>query len=701
LVGTGRAVGDEPRGPGYVNSVREFGARGDGQTDDTEAFQRAIDAAGEAGGGRVHVPAGRYLIGGHLTVPQAVTLEGTFDAPARTLDTFGRMEREPGSILLATAGKGEEDGQPFITLLLNAHLRGLIVYYPEQEVPPVPYPWTVRGIGDNVSITNVLLINPYQAVDFGTHPVGRHYINGLYAQALKTGLFIDQCFDVGRVENVHFWPFWRAEEDLREWMQANATAFIIGRTDWQYMTNCFTIWYNVGFQFIANEQHGPGNAVLTQCGADVGPVAVKVDAVQRHAGVSFSNSQFMAGIEVGPENQGPVKFTSSGFWGWGETDEHVRIRGGGHVTFTACHFTAWGQTRPDAYAIVAESGGLTVNGCEFLDEGEDKRHILLEEDVEAAVVVGNRFRSEMRIENNAEGEVAIADNVTSRGPELERAMESGDVGRVAELMERRLSRRPMAEQPHGLRLAAAQVLRGDAHREVRMRLLRSLAEEREEDALRQTFVRRAEDELRLEAGESPRRGVIVAKRAGRAPAMDDVAGDLWSEAEEMVFPEGSSPQTAVRMLWDDVALYVSFRMDEPQMDRLRAEETQRDGRVWTDDSVELFLSPGGMTHRYLQMIVNAAGVLYDGTGTMRETSARTWDSDAEVRAWKEEGRWKVAIRLSWEDIGHAAPSPGEVWGVDFRRWRHVTGRTEYHVWSGAPRGGSTHNAQAFGYVQFE
>jgi len=41
--------------------VRSFGARGNGSTDDTWAFQRAIDSLG-SGGGTVQVPPGRYLI---------------------------------------------------------------------------------------------------------------------------------------------------------------------------------------------------------------------------------------------------------------------------------------------------------------------------------------------------------------------------------------------------------------------------------------------------------------------------------------------------------------------------------------------------------------------------------------------------------------------------------------------------------------
>jgi polygalacturonase len=42
-------------------SVRTFGAKGDGKTRDTEAINRAIDAASAKGGGTVYFPAGTYL----------------------------------------------------------------------------------------------------------------------------------------------------------------------------------------------------------------------------------------------------------------------------------------------------------------------------------------------------------------------------------------------------------------------------------------------------------------------------------------------------------------------------------------------------------------------------------------------------------------------------------------------------------------
>jgi hypothetical protein len=392
--------------PGSLN-VQDFGAAGDGSKDTTDAFKAALRAAAEGGNYAVFVPRGRYLIKGTLDVPANVRLEGVFDAPS------GRNARD-GSILLAVAGAGEPKGQPFITLHQSSTLRGLTVFYPEQQMknPPVAYPWTICGQGDNISLIDVLLVNPYEAVDFGTHAAGRHFISGLYAQPLFRGLFIDQCYDVGRVENVHFWPFWGGwEGELAAFTRSEGIAFILGRTDWEFLTNCFCIGYRIGYHFIANPP-GPGNCLLTQCGSDIGPTAVRVDSSQSHAGISFVNGQFMAGIEVSASNSGPVKFTACGFWGIPTTDHHAVLQGTGHTTFNGCHFINWGQRDKTAPAILARSGGLTVTGCDFMDPG--KAQVALEPGVEAALIYGNRLREKELITNRAGSCAQIGMNVVSR-----------------------------------------------------------------------------------------------------------------------------------------------------------------------------------------------------------------------------------------------------------------------------------------------
>jgi hypothetical protein len=56
-------------------NVRDFGALGDNLTDDTAAIQAALAAAPM--GGIVYLPAGAYRTSAPLTIPPAVTLQGT------------------------------------------------------------------------------------------------------------------------------------------------------------------------------------------------------------------------------------------------------------------------------------------------------------------------------------------------------------------------------------------------------------------------------------------------------------------------------------------------------------------------------------------------------------------------------------------------------------------------------------------------
>lgn len=56
-------------------NVKRFGAVGNGAVDDTEAIQRALDAAYKSGGGDVYFPAGIYKVG-NLVVRDNVEITG-------------------------------------------------------------------------------------------------------------------------------------------------------------------------------------------------------------------------------------------------------------------------------------------------------------------------------------------------------------------------------------------------------------------------------------------------------------------------------------------------------------------------------------------------------------------------------------------------------------------------------------------------
>lgn len=63
-----------PEFPARSFAVADFGAKGDGQTDSLPAVRAAIEACAAAGGGRVVVPAGTYLLNGPIHLKSNINL---------------------------------------------------------------------------------------------------------------------------------------------------------------------------------------------------------------------------------------------------------------------------------------------------------------------------------------------------------------------------------------------------------------------------------------------------------------------------------------------------------------------------------------------------------------------------------------------------------------------------------------------------
>ena len=384
--------------------ARTFGAKGDGTTDDTEAF-RAAFAAVAAKGGVVTVPAGTYLIKTHLEVPPGVTLEGTWRAPTA-------KPQRLGTTLLAVEGAGAEAGPAFISLGANATLKGITVFYPEQKPDKVtPYPWCVEAAGENVSVVDCLLVNPYQGLDLGSKPSGRHYVRNLFGQPLRRGISVDKCFDVGRIENVHFGPFWNWDDKVQAWQTANGEAFTFARSDWQFVQNTFCYGYRVGYRFIKSAD-GATNGNLVGAGADATNTAVSVEA-SPFPSLLIANGQFVSftgdkptQVVVGDANGGLVQFQNCAFWGLAH--QVARLAGTGTVSFSNCNFIEWSSGVP---AIDLSGGNLIVTGSVFQ---KPFAQAVLQGKAESAVITSNRFAGTSSIANPANAALQAGLNVEKK-----------------------------------------------------------------------------------------------------------------------------------------------------------------------------------------------------------------------------------------------------------------------------------------------
>ncbi|HMO82454.1 MAG TPA: glycosyl hydrolase family 28-related protein [Pyrinomonadaceae bacterium] len=66
----------DPRESGFLN-IRDFGAVGDGRTDDTAAFRSAMAYIASKNGGTLNIPDGEYIVSGPVALPSGLVLQGT------------------------------------------------------------------------------------------------------------------------------------------------------------------------------------------------------------------------------------------------------------------------------------------------------------------------------------------------------------------------------------------------------------------------------------------------------------------------------------------------------------------------------------------------------------------------------------------------------------------------------------------------
>ena len=386
-----------------------FGVSADGKADDTAAIQKVLDEAGRKGG-PVYLPAGNYRVDGSLKIPPGVALCGANQAPVY-------IEPLVGTVICATGGRDKEDAPALFELGDSATVQGLTVFYPGQKPDDIhPYAWTFHLQGGDNTVENVTLINSYNGIRIGPESNVRHRIRSVSGCVLRRGLWLDNCTDIGRIENVqwhcHWWSSGKTGgnwEKVYAYMWQHCEGFIFARTDWEYVTNTFIFPVNVGYHFISTA-NGAMNGQLCGIGADAANRCIVVDALQP-MGLLITNGQFVAfegenpiEILINPTCGGSVRLQNCDFWG--PAIQNVVSHSKSFVSLNNCYFSSGRPNHPGHALVEADGGRLQVEGCSF---ATSEPSIRLGKGLRHAIVTGNDGEH-FRIVNEVGRQALIANN---------------------------------------------------------------------------------------------------------------------------------------------------------------------------------------------------------------------------------------------------------------------------------------------------
>ncbi len=155
----------------------------------------------------------------------------------------------------------------------------------------------------------------------------------------------------------------------------------------------------------------------------------------------------------------------------------------------------------------------------------------------------------------------------------------------------------------------------------------------------------------------------------------------------------ATPQTILRFGYDKQNLYIAARIEEPEMEKIKANVTERDGGVWRDDDLEIFLGTKGKATPFMVFRINPLGTLEE---TSMDAGAKGFNVPWEGKATRENDAWIVEIAIPFSSLDSDPPAPGAV-------WRGNVGRNRAHAksissWSRVP--GQFANPDAFGQLYF-
>ena len=192
------------------------------------------------------------------------------------------------------------------------------------------------------------------------------------------------------------------------------------------------------------------------------------------------------------------------------------------------------------------------------------------------------------------------------------------------------------------------------------------------------------------AGAAERTGLLApralhAKRATSPIAidgtLDEPAWDGAEPAEHLIQtrprPGEESPlHTTARVVFDDDALYVGVRLDDPHAELIQAPLGRRDDET-TSDWCFVEIDSRHDHRSAFSFGVNAAGMQVDGVFVDDVTYDSSWNAVWQVAATRDAHGWTAEYRIPFSVFAFSRPKPGTpmVWGLNIYRSNPASGES--------------------------
>lgn len=188
---------------------------------------------------------------------------------------------------------------------------------------------------------------------------------------------------------------------------------------------------------------------------------------------------------------------------------------------------------------------------------------------------------------------------------------------------------------------------------------------------------------------------VTVTRLAKAPVIDgQIIEAEWQGAavlETFYVPGETTVATPATRGWlatDGTMLYAAFRCASVPGKALKLDAKERDGNVWDDDSIELFLWPDEAKPRFVQFIVNAAGMCFDADNTFnlasRSQTDTAWNPDYQAKTGTADGAWTLELAIPLAATG-IDPRGGKEFRLNVTR-NIMSGNNRFATWSPLPMG---------------